>query len=329
MDNLYEQIDIFGGIKAEKQPIEREVLIRHLKHLLQNLTLDEFVSLITNKFTETIEYVDLSRDERACQKTSLLFNPHRLEVKTKSSSKSLYDALKTDSFISGLCRVILLKKDNVNELLYQSMQMGINGIQYVNEFPPHVARKIAKQFNVDANSRVLDPCAGWGGRMLGISTVCNYYQAYDPSTQTYAGLLKLCEFIKTMNSDFKANVFCECFEDAIVEENSFDFAITSPPYYDTEEYCDEETNSLNRYSNFQKWADWFYIPMIEKTLRALKNEKTFVLNIGSRKYPLNQILKDTAGKRCEIVKLDNFLSGNSSGLGKTGEGETFYAITKR
>ena len=62
-------------------------------------------------------------------------------------------------------------------------------------------------------------------------------------------------------------------------------------------------------------------------MSALKPGKTFILNIGSRQYPLSDILKSNFSEMYEIKKLGNKLSG-ASGLGKTGEGETFYAITK-
>jgi hypothetical protein len=137
-----EQKDLFGNSTIPKQPISRDVLAKRLKNNLENISIEDFVGLITNEFDEIIEYCDLSNGEKSCQKTSLLFNPHRLNTKTKTSKYSIFEALKTESFISGLARAVLFKKGKVSELLYQVMQLGINGIQYVNEFPPFVARNI-------------------------------------------------------------------------------------------------------------------------------------------------------------------------------------------
>ena len=321
INNLFDD-----GIEI-KESLDRDILFKYLYQYLKDIELEDFVSLITNKFNEILEYVELSNGDRACQKTSLLFNPHRLNIRTKESKLSLFEALKTESFVSGLSRALIFKKGKYNELLYQVLQLGINGIQYVNEFPPHIARIIYKEFGLNANSKILDPCAGWGGRMIGTSIISNNYTCFEPSIKTYHGLFKLYDFIKVMNEDFVANIYNIPFEDSYLIENSYDFALTSPPYYDTEIYSDEETNSFNRYTTFDNWCEYFYLPLIQKTMNALKNDGKFILNIGSRKYPLNKILMANFALTYSIKKCGNYLSG-SGGLGKEGEGEMFYLISK-
>lgn len=325
----YIQQDLFGGEVVEKSAISRSDLRDSLISMLRRMSLEEFSRLITNEFTETLEYGDLCQGDHACQKTSLLYNPHRLDTKSKSSRSSIYAALQTDSFCDGLARALIFKKGKVNELLYQALQLGVNGTQYINEFPPHVARGMAIKYGVDRNSKVLDPCAGWGGRMIGVSTVCDSYTAFDPSSQTYSGLLNLRDdFLGRVSPTFTADIRNSCFEDSDLTPNTYDFAITSPPYYDTEEYSNESTNSLNRYATFELWCEGFFFPMIEKVLIALKPEKTFVLNIGSRVYPLSTVLRERFGEVCTIECLGNKLSG-SAGLGRDGEGESFYAIREK
>lgn len=337
------QMNIFGEIEEMKQPISRELLAGQIFEVLQNITLEQFVGLLTNEFNEVIQYAGLSHGEKTCQKTSLLFNPHRLATRTKHSKMSVYEAIRNREFMSGLARALLFKKGRVNELLYQVIQLGVNGVQYVNEFPPHVAVELCRQYRVKPSDYVLDPCAGWGGRMIGVSVVANNYIGYEPATRTFNGLKNMAGFIRKMNPDFYAAIRHQPFEDSTcrirnmnlfsdappdtLPANTFDFALTSPPYYDTEIYSDEPTNSLNRYPTFEKWCDGFYLPMIQKTMDALKPGKTFVLNIGSRKYPLNKIMIGCFGGRYNISRLSSKLSG-TAGLGKDGEGETFYAIRK-
>jgi len=319
--------DLFGNKVITKQPIDRDVLTKQIYSVVKKLSLQDFVLLMTNEFEAVMQYGDLSNGEKSCQKTSLLFNPHRLDTKTKSSKYSIFSAMQNESFVNGLARAVLFKKEKVKELLYQVIQLGVNGVQYVNEFPPHIARDLCVKNGIQADSKVLDPCAGWGGRMIGISVVSNHYDCFEPETRTFSGLENLLSFIKTMNNSFCAKIHNIPFEEALLEDNSYDFAITSPPYYDTEEYSEENTNSLNRYNTFEKWRDLFYLPLIEKTMKALKPNKIFILNIGSRVYPLNDILIRNFKEKHEIRKMDKSLSG-SAGLGKSGEGETFYAIKK-
>ena len=158
--------DLFGNEITEKQTINRFDLEKILFAKMSSITLEEFVRMITNDFNELVEYAKLLRGGKTCQKTSLLFNPHRLTTKTKTSKISIYDALKTENFISGLARATIFKDGKVNELLYQVLQLGINGVQYANEFPPHIARDLYLEYKLDANSKILDPCAGWGAGCL-------------------------------------------------------------------------------------------------------------------------------------------------------------------
>jgi hypothetical protein len=322
--------DLLGSdIGSSDKFIGRDLLAEQLFKVCENWRVEDLVNALTSEFDEVIEYANLMNGGKTCQKTSLLFNPHRLEIIAGNSKIGIFPAIKDERWLRGLARACILNHDKINELLYGSIQLGVNGVQYVNEFPPHVARELAMQFGCNKDSSVLDPCAGWGGRMIGFSTVVNRYVCFEPSKKTYNGLVALSSFIFKINKNFYSYVHNTPFEDSELSYNVFDFAMTSPPYYDTEQYAPgEETNSYNRYDSFTDWCNGFYVPMIKKTMLALKPGKSFVINIGSRKYPLNEVLLDNFDRICKISKLKDKLSGNSGGLGKKGEGETFYVITK-
>lgn len=321
-------LNIFGD-EITRPSINRNDISESLYVIMSELSIDEFTSMITNKFIETIEYAKLLQGFNTCQKTSLLFNPHRLDTKTSNSKLSIFSALKTRNFCDGLARATIFKDTKVKELLYQVLQLGVNGVQYVNEFPPHIARDLAISLQIGLNSKVLDPCGGWGGRQIGISAVCNNYTSYEPSTKTFNGLIKLSEFIRVFRNDFKPIIHKLQYELSDIKENYYDMALTSPPYYDTEHYSDEPTNSFNAYNTFEKWTDIFYLPLIYKTMRQLKSGASFILNIGSRKYPLNQILLSEFGTKYHISKIKSNMGGESGGLKNTKkEGETFYRIIK-
>ena len=81
---------------------------------------------------------------------------------------------------------------------YKLVGIGTAGYQYVNEFQPYMARDIYKRF-VSEGNRILNPCAGWGGRLLGYAS-CLFndveYVETDPATETYKGLVALKEFLR-------------------------------------------------------------------------------------------------------------------------------------
>jgi|6_EtaG_2_1085325.scaffolds.fasta_scaffold19192_4 hypothetical protein len=326
-------LDLWGNPIATAAKLDRDELARALLSYTRTMTLDDLVGCFATEFNEIIEYADLCNGGKSCKRTSLLFNPHRLDCATHKN-KSIFSAFKDESFIRGLARALIWQKGSVRELFHQTIQIGINGYQYVNEFPPHVARDLAIQFNLTRGSKVLDPCAGWGGRMLGFSVVVDRYVAFEPSTRTHSGLLELERFIRQHNGTFRADVACLPFEDAAasLQEDSFDFALTSPPYFDTEHYAPgEPTNSFNRYSSFGDWALGFYAPLIHGTLRALRPGATFVINIGSRRYPLEETAFAICEGRYKIRRIKDRLARGGVGKGghrKTEGGEAFLAITK-
>lgn len=327
------QRDLFGNGVPQLKQLDRDFLEQAVFEIFRDISFDDFVGMIVNEVDECVEYYRLSRGENSCQKTSLLFNPHRLKTKTRNDSRSMFSALKDESFLKGLSRAIAFQYRDSNsstkDLLYRTLRFGINGVGYANEFPPKVARDLCIEYGVTRQSRVLDPCAGWGGRMLGTSVVTDCYECFEPSTETYIGLLRLSNWICRFSKDFRSVIHHLPFEDSSLEPESYDFALTSPPYYDTEDYSDEETNSKNRYGTFEEWCDGFYIPMIRKTMDALKSGSVFVLNIGSRIYPLNEVLMSAFGDTYDIHRHKDMLGGNGGGLKNSSkEGEAFYVIRK-
>ena len=335
MITVEEQLDLFGESYTSGVTINREVLTGCLQAILKELTLDQVVGLLTNEYAEMIEYAALAKGTRgACRKLTLLFNPHRLDTRTRTSKMSFFQALHDyPEFHSGLARATLMRmreRTRPSEMFYMVMQLGVNGIQYVNEFPPHVARDWCERYRLGLDAYVLDPCAGWGGRMAGCSVRVNHYVGYEPATQTAAGLKKLSEFLsRARGGEFVGEVFCQPYEDSDERPNFYDLAITSPPYYDSEIYSDEETNSLNRYKSFDAWCEGFYWPLIDKTMRQLKPGAPFVFNIGDRQYPLTQMMIRQCTRRGYTYKRLTGDLVDSGGIGRElGMGEKFFELRK-
>ena len=304
----------------------RETLMSALKLSLSNLTLEEFSRLFINEAQAIEDFYKLCHGIKCGNTISLLFNPHRLITDNEKDDISIFESLQHDDKLSGLARLYLYNLEHgCNNAFYSAIQRGYQNIQYINEFPPFVARTIYDTYGKKSGEklRVLDPCAGWGGRMIGCASLLNTdYTACDPSTQTYEGLLKLGEWLRTLQPTFDFHVHKLPYEDFESDEK-FDVALTSPPYYNTEHYSDEPTNSLNRYDTFEKWVDGFYTPLIVNTVSRLKDDGVFILNVGDRKYPLSDAMQricDENNLCCERVH--DYLSGNGEGK------EKFYCISK-
>jgi hypothetical protein len=319
---------------ADVLVIDRDLFADALTTQMSSMSLDEVVSIITNPFDELIEYLALVQGRRACQKTSLLFNPHRLDCASSTDKRygSIYKAVQDNCFHRGLARATMFRSAKMNsprvgEVLYMTMQIGVNGTQFVNEFPPHVARDICYRYSVNRGSKVLDPCGGWGGRMIGCSVVAASYTCYEPATLTAQGLKRLSEFIAHLNPGFATEIRCQPYEDSDERADFYDFALTSPPYYDTEIYSDEETQSCNRYATLDDWCERFYLPLVDKTLRQLKPGCPFVINVGDRRYPLTKVLQDHCDSTGYTMRRIKGGIMNNSGFGREADGgEKFFEI---
>lgn len=297
-----------------------------MKTNLKKITLNEFVALFINYPQSVSEFYRLSHNDKCGNCISLLFNPHRLNTRTTfADGRSIFESLQDDSVLDGLARLWLYNiEHNVNNAFYQTIQRGFNGIQYVNEFPPFVARTIYNKYKKEHSDiyTILDHCCGWGGRMIGAASLgkCHYY-GYEPSTETFNGLLKLGEFLQSLNPDFNFTIYNKPYEDCYkLSDVKYDIALTSPPCFNTELYSDEITNSCNKYNQFELWIEKFFTPLIKNTIDNLYDDSIFVLNISSRKYPLY----DNAKKICDtygynIIEIPSYLSGGS---------EKFYIISK-
>ena len=132
-------------------------------------------------------------------------------------------------------------------------------------YRPQMAKMVVTNLGA---KRVLDPCAGWGGRMLGIVAAGAEYIAFEPNTETYEGLLKL---IKLLGIEDKVRII----KDSALEMDKydigeFDLILTSPPYFDLEVYSHEDTQSIKGCDTYSMWVNNFLKPLIELSISHMK-----------------------------------------------------------
>ena len=225
-----------------KENIEKAIM--QIKDAMSNR--QAIINIFTNELVAITEYLHLCNGKpHACNNISLLFNPHRLDIKTVDSQIPIYKLFQNPKWINGLARIIIANNKTKSATIKTFLKLGINGSQWISDFPPFIVQNLIKKFHIRRVDHILDPCAGWGGRMIGVSTMCDNYLGFEPAVKTVEGLHKLNKFLRLLQPTFKAHIYCLPFEDSKLKPNSFNFAITSPPYYDTERYTEEETNSLN------------------------------------------------------------------------------------
>jgi hypothetical protein len=164
-------------------------------------------------------------------------------------------------------------------------------------FPPFHARYLVDQYLPAEGGVVLDPCAGWGGRLLGTLCVPRegavQYVGVDPNRRNkfaYEGLSRrvtiwLKREIRGVRS---AKMFYRPFEEWIRSSSAerykgrVDLVLTSPPYFGAENYDpDSAKQSGNRYTQYEQWRSRFYAPLMKGAYDLLKRGGVFALNIAN------------------------------------------------
>jgi hypothetical protein len=168
------------------------------------------------------------------------------------------------------------------------------GYKLATTFMPTYAKSIYEYFRAEC---VLDPCAGWGDRMLGavVSKCVKKYVGFDPNYALIPGYKEIMRrfgheektreavdsvfsFAETQthvafNNDFE--IYAEPYEQGVLAfpPSSFDFAFTSPPYFDYEDYAPSNPK-------YKDWFREFYTPLFIQTCRVLKPDAFFAIHIG-------------------------------------------------
>src|SRR5262245_19578222 len=217
-------------------------------------------------------------------------------------------------------------KPLLSKMLQQTL--GIQGYRYPADFPALLARDLCDEFCPD-NARVLDPCHGWGGRLLGylLAKKTSAYVGYDVDEKTVKGVTQMFHDLRGYVENKQAALLCLPFEDAKLA-GQFDFALTSPPYYNTEHY-DGELQSWRRYADFAAWVTGFYRPLVAKTCAALKPGGVFCLQIGDQFYPLKQTALANLPAELEHIETRDADMHNHYHDTALAEGEQILVFRKR
>ncbi len=196
-----------------------------------------------------------------------------------------------------------------------SLLKTINGAKPAYNFPAALAKWIyldaAKRLvNESDDFYILDPCMGFGGRLGGALASCNHYPlknktvhycGTDVNSRTHHNFEKLFSYWQehiNPDIDFRLHKSLTPAERLLEDEffnerqGKFDFAITSPPYFNCERYSLDEEQSYIQYPLYDRggdksWRRGFLKPMIQNVYHLLKDGGEFWLNIANIKSNRN------------------------------------------
>ena len=183
-------------------------------------------------------------------------------------------------------------------------------------FPPLTAKLLYEKFtdhidNQDQRFHIYDPSSGWGGRILGAMSSRKkiHYIGTDPNPDNFGRYEAVADFYNSNCVDDFSETFTQFFE---VEKQSntydvyregselignnpnfqaykgkLDLVFTSPPYFNREQYSQDENQSFKAYSQYEDWVDNFLRPTLTTAYEYLKNDRYLLWNIASIKIGAN------------------------------------------
>ena len=217
------------------------------------------------------------------------YHPHAFKVQC-NNNKSPYDIFKDKERFSLAIRKALkgsfFQKTSYEDLMSSSDKIKerirgylrrVSGSQMVSNFRPVTASSLYRLF-CDEGDTVWDMSCGWGGRLLAsIKSNINYIGT-DPNTTTMKGLKEMATTFGREARSYDLQIMGS--EEYKPKKNSLDFAFTSPPYFDTEKYSNETTQSYLKYSNINTWKEKFLRKTIANVYYGLRQNKFMALNVA-------------------------------------------------
>ena len=183
-------------------------------------------------------------------------------------------------------------------------------------FPPLTAKLLYEKFtdhidNQDQRFHIYDPSSGWGGRILGAMSSRKkiHYIGTDPNPDNFGRYEAVADFYNSNCVDNFSETFTQFFDvekqsntydvyregSELIGNNSnfqaykgkLDLVFTSPPYFNREQYSQDENQSFKAYSQYEDWVDNFLRPTLTTAYEYLKNDRYLLWNIASIKIGAN------------------------------------------
>lgn len=185
---------------------------------------------------------------------------------------------KTDKFMKTLFGSLWTMK--VKEVTSRTLWTSIVLRKYVaSQFKPTVAKALYDEYH---SENVLDFSMGWGDRLAGFfaSTKTKRYVGTDPNTNLQKGYQDQIALYCSNSYDKEVIIRDKPAEEMDYRGEEFDTILTSTPYFDTERYNTQDTQSWMRYKNLKDWLNDFLFESIERAWGALKRDGVMLINLS-------------------------------------------------
>ena len=289
--------------KVIRRILKRDSMYNWSKCIWKDDEIPEHFFIVQHKkATNTGRYKTLSAEE-----------VYKLDDKHKTNLPKELDGEVNDFFV----RTFELKQ-RIFPAGIQAFRLGL-GQPAVN-FPPLTARYLYERYtdhiNIDEledkQLNIYDPSSGWGGRILGAMSSKKqiHYVGTDPNTDNFIDEVGISRYEYVANfynnevlggNDFWDTEHKNTFHyfqmgsehigdhpDFQQYKGKLDMVFTSPPYFDREQYSEDEEQSYKSYPQYDDWRDNFLKPTLTNAYESLRNDRYLLWNIADIKIGTNK-----------------------------------------
>ena len=266
-----------------------------------------------------------------CLRLAWNYFPHWVEVQCGSSKMPPMGYFNDDTMLKGIIRKTWIwqlnyGRNRFTENRFRQCLKLYQGSQGVSNFRPTAAKVIYEKFGGET---IWDMSCGWGGRLLGFLASSNtkHYIGTEPSSKTYDGLMEMKKDFSYLGK--QVDIYKLGSEVYVPEKESLDLCFTSPPYFDTEKYSDEDTQSYKKFPSEDKWVDGFLRKTIDNCCYGLKKNGYMLINIANTpKYKFIEEQTVNISKELGFIQEDTIQLTLSSVMGAGYKYEPIFVFRK-
>ena len=285
-------ISLWNVLKDDEHKyLWKRMMVRNLKQdylyeFSRRLTSKMDVSSITEKYdviihkNESQNELSFSRDEiKKLYKDGFLKDYH---IKNLDDDLGSYEFFEIRKF---------LKSERIFKHLIHICRVSFGNMP-VN-FSPLVSRFLLEEF-LDKNktSIVLDTSSGWGGRLTG--SLCTKRKVKYYGVDINSNLFNPVNCYETLGKFIKDEIGSETFfkienvssvrlnETSFYSEieNKVDLFLTSPPYFDKENYSEDKEQSFREFPEYSEWISVYLKQTFTHVFKLMRLGGTCLVNIS-------------------------------------------------
>ena len=280
-------VEQFLGIKNSTRELSDIDFEKIISHLATELTSVDYKTTYSDKvlykeWDNLLEFSNRTNISSSSVRTGIKlcehFFPNFYDIENKNgiSFSSLW------SQPSVLEKVLRWNRKSHSTPYLSELKRGIyftQGLTKNTMFRPHLAKMVCDMSDTET---VLDPCCGWGGRLLGAVASGKHYVGFDPNPITYDNLKRL---VKSLGIENKVTLI----NDGAENMDKYDFpevglVLTSPPYFNLEIYHNGNQQSENQHDSYEQWKTLWLRKVISLSLDRLNGYSCWnVHNVGKMK----------------------------------------------